>query len=467
MGPHKNGKKPDVFALFLPDIKELIERKNFAELKDILRNINSIDMAEGWGKLDSQNKILVFKLLSSKKAVEVFEELHFNEQSFLLSNLNNEEISRVLNEMAPDERSKLFKDLPGKTIKKFLSLLKSETANNVKHLLAYKKNTAGSIMTTDVVVVKKEMTARKALLTLQENLTMGYSKDVYSVYAANDEGVLIGAVDLQTLLKAPQDMFIKDIMSGVDSIKIDVDRDKAEIAKIFSKYDLLDAPVVDDSGRILGIISVDDVVELIERQATRELYEIGKMSPEGGEIISYKTANVIELIKRRAGWLIALLIFDFMTGTVLKTFENTLNVVVALTFFIPMLLDTGGNAGAQTSITIIRGLATGDVNIRNVWNVVKLELRTAFFMAVIVGSIAILRAMLLQKDIYISVVVGLTMFIIVLLAIATGIILPLVSKKLGLDPAVLAGPITTSIVDVAGLIVYFKIAQAFIPVLKM
>jgi magnesium transporter len=216
----------------------------------------------------------------------------------------------------------------------------------------------------------------------------------------------------------------------------------------------------------LGLITVDDIVESIERQATKDIYEVGKMSPKGGEIISYARATTMDLIKRRAGWLILLLIFDFLTGTVLKTFEQTLSSVVALAFFIPMLLDTGGNAGAQTSITIIRGMATGDVNFKNLFKVIKLEFMASLFMGIIVGAVAFGRAFLLQKDFSLAIVVGITMLLIAILAIATGIFLPVASKKVGLDPAVLAGPITTSIVDVVGLIIYFKIAQLFIPALR-
>jgi len=197
------------------------------------------------------------------------------------------------------------------------------------------------------------------------------------------------------------------------------------------------------------------------------MYEIGKMSPAEGKEIRYAHTSSFGLVKRRAGWLMFLLVFDFLTGTVLKTFEHALGTVVALTFFIPMLLDTGGNAGNQTSITIIRGLATGDVTLKNTWRVVKVELIAALFMGAIVGIVAFTRAVLLQESTVVAVVVGATMTSIVLLAIATGIFLPLVSKKFGLDPASLAGPITTSIVDVIGLIIYFKIAQALIPALQM
>ncbi|MDD2702942.1 MAG: magnesium transporter [Candidatus Omnitrophica bacterium] len=461
-----HNQKLKVFALFLPEIKEFIIHKDFATLKDFLRKINSIDMAEGWQSLDNQEKILLFKLLSPRKAVEVFEDLNFEEQSFLMNNLNCEEVSLILNEMAPDERTKLFKDLPQAVMKKFLSIMKSEEANNVKELLTYPEDTAGGIMTTDIVETKKTMTARKALLTLQDNLTMSHAKDIHSAYVTDDNHILIGKVSVQTLLKAPPDMLIKDIMSGGDEAKIETDLDKTEVAKRFSKYDLLDAPVIDKSGRLVGMITIDDVVDIIERQATSDLYEVGKMDPAEGKIINYQKTNVMELFQRRAGWLMLLLVFDFLTGTVLKTFEHTLSAVVTLTFFIPMLLDTGGNAGAQTSITIIRGMATGDVTFKNMWKVIRLEIITALLMALVVGTVALGRAFLLQKEFVVSVVVGLTMFLIVIVAIVTGITLPLVSKKIGLDPACLAGPITTSVVDVVGLIIYFKIAESFIPALR-
>ena len=207
-------------------------------------------------------------------------------------------------------------------------------------------------------------------------------------------------------------------------------------------------------------------MDVINRENSKEIYEIGKMSPAKGEIISYNTENSMGLVKRRAGWLMFLLVFDFLTGTVLKTFELALTNVVALSFFIPMLLDTGGNAGNQTSITIIRGLATGDVTLKNVWRVVKMELLAALIMGTIVGVVAFIRAYLLQQTLLLAVVVGFTMSFIVLLAILTGIFLPLISKKFGLDPAVLAGPITTSIVDIVGLIVYFKMAQMILPALR-
>jgi magnesium transporter len=459
-------KRFDAFALFLPEIKELLKNKDFNGLKDFLRTLHSMDLAEGWRHLEPTEKILVFKLLSTRKALEIFENLRFTEQNYILHNLDNTEVAQIINEMAPDERADLFKELPSKVFRKFFVLVNKEEARDIRRLMFYREGTAGSLMTTEFVELKKDMTAKQAIVSIQENLRAEHRENIYSIFVTDENHKLIGSISLQDLLKAPPDILIKDIMESAEFIKIDVDMDAKEVANWFKKYDLLDVPVVDKENTLLGIITVDDIVETIEKQTTRDIYEIGKMSAKGGEIISYARATTGELVKRRAGWLILLLIFDFLTGTVLKNFEHTLSSVVALAFFIPMLLDTGGNAGAQTSITIIRGMATGDVHIKNILRIIKLEFSSALLMGLIVGGVAFGRAFLLQKDFSIAIVVGITMLLIAILAIATGIFLPLVSKKFGLDPAVLAGPITTSIVDVLGLIIYFKTAQLFIPALK-
>lgn len=459
-------KTMDVVALFLPEIKELIKNKDFNGLKAFIKDIHSMDLAEGWRHLEPTEKIIVFKLLGTKKAVEVFENLRLSEQTYILNNLDNTEITQIINEMAPDERADLFKELPSKVFRKFFILVNKEEAQNIHKLMQYREGTAGSLMTTEFVELRKDITARGAIVHIQESLRAEYRENIYSLFVTDENHKLIGFVSLQDLLKAPPDILIRDIMTSAKLIKIGVKKDIKEVSNWFKKYDLLDAPVVDKENVLVGIITVDDVVDTIERQTTKDIYEIGKMDARGGEIISYSRATALELVKRRAGWLVLLLVFDFLTGTVLKNFEHVLSQVVALAFFIPMLLDTGGNAGAQTSITIIRGLATGDVNLKNIFKIIKLEFGAAILMGFIIGGVAFGRAFLLQKDFVLAIVVGITMLLIALLAITTGVFLPLFSKKVGLDPAVLAGPITTSVVDVLGLIIYFKIAQMFIPALR-
>ncbi len=453
-------------ALFLPEIKEFLKEKDFNSLKQLLKDIHPIDLADGWHYLEPQEKTLLFRLLASRRALEVFESLPLAEQEHILNNLESAEVSSIINEMAPDDRADLFKELSPRVVKKLFSLVNKEKQENVRSLLEHKEGTAGSLMTTEFVELRKEMTARQALLFIQENLRSQYRKDIYSAYVTDKNHKLIGCVSLQDLLKAPPDILIREIMTKPEFVKIEVNTQIEEVAQKFRRYDLLDAPVVDEGETLLGIITIDDIVERVEKETTKEIYEIGKMSAAGGQIIRYARATALDLVKRRAFWLVLLLIFDFLTGTVLKSFEHFLSSVVALTFFIPMLLDTGGNAGAQTSITIIRGLATGDVTFKNVFRVIKLEFSAAILMSCIVGVVAFLRAILLERDFSIAFAVGLSMLLIALLAITIGVTLPLISKKIGLDPAVLAGPITTSIIDVCGLIIYFKVAQIFIPQLR-
>jgi magnesium transporter len=457
---------PNEFILFLPEIKEFLSNKNFTSLKDLIKKIHSIDISEGWARLQEQEKIIIFKLLTSKKAVEVFEDLRFNEQAYLLNNLGNAEVAPILNEMASDERVDLFKELSPKVMKKLFSLMKKEEVEDVQQLLSFKEETAGSLMTTDFLSLKRDMTARQAIIRLQEIYKTQTAYHFYHLCVLDEQRRIIGLVNLDTLITAPPDILVKDIMFSPQTIKIDVDTLEEEVAKKFSRYDLLDAPVVDYQDRLLGVITIDDVVDLIQEENTRQIYEIGKMQPAGGQEIRYATATVSEIIKRRAGWLVLLLVLHVFSGWILKNFEYALSTVVALAFFIPMLLDTGGNAGAQTSITIIRSMATGDASLKNIWRIARLELVSSFIMSIIVGVVAFLRAYWLENAILLSLVIGITMMTIVLVAIATGVFLPFLSKRLGLDPAALAGPITTTIVDVVGLIVYFKIAQIFLPILR-
>ena len=458
----------DVFALILPEIKELLENKNFTELKALLKRLHSMDMAEGLKHLSDPEMTILFKLLSTKKAIEVFESLSLNDREYLLNNLNNQEAAQILNEIAADERAELFRELPERVMKKFTGLIRKPEADEVKRILKYPEDTAGGIMTTEVVEIKKEMSARRAILHLQEVYHPGQTETIYSVYVTDNEHRLIGTLSLQQLITAPPHILIRNLISTKEPkeiIRAGANLSKEEVVKLFVKYDLSDLPVVDEKNHLLGIIHVDDVIDEIREIDSRAMYEIGKMTPHHGEDIVYAEAKVIDLVKRRAGWLILLLVFDFLTGTILKTFQHALTSVVALAFFIPMLLSAGGNAGSQTAITVIRGLATGDVTFKNAKRIIRMELLAALLMGLIVGIFAFIRAMLLQQDIAIAAVVGCTMLILVQLAIATGIFLPLLAKRIGLDPAALAGPFTTSIIDIIGLIIYFNIAKFFIPAL--
>ena len=288
-------------ALFVPEISALLSKKNFSEVKSLISKIPAIDIAERWHNFSDQEKILIFKLLRTSLAGELFEVLKFEDQAFLLDNLDNAEVSQVLNEMAPDDRANLFKDLPPKVIKKFFKLMKKEEVEDVRELMTYDEGTAGAIMTTDYIELRKEITARAAILKLQDTLSFDDDLDISSIYVTDAGHKLIGMVELQDLIKAPSDMLIKDLMESTDFIKINEYAPDEEVAQSFKRYDLIDAPVVNENDELIGVITIDDIVDVIDREATKEIYEVGKMTPEEGRMISYATATVKELISRRAG----------------------------------------------------------------------------------------------------------------------------------------------------------------------
>lgn len=455
----------EVFALFLPEIKELLEIKNFSQLKDLLKKIHSMDLAEGWKYLEPYEKLLVFKLLGARRAIEVFEHLKFNEQSYLLNNLENAQVSHILNDMSPDERVELFKDLPKRVVKKLFILMKSEEVDDVRKLLKFKEGTAGSLMTTEFVELKKEMTARRAILKLQESQRAGQTKQIYSVYCTDEEHHLIGGLSLQMLITSPPDMLIRDIMSSMELIKLNAEIDAEEVAKHFTKYDLLDVPVVDKENRLLGIITVDDVVDIIHKEATEDIYGMGKISgAESAAEINYIQASIFTLFKKRVVWLfILLLIGTFVSGRLLSTYTYMLQAVVVLAFFIPMLMDSGGNTGQQSLCMVVRGLATGEVSLSQVRHIIRKEVTVGMLMGTIMGLVAMASVFFIFGfDFRIGFTVGISLAVVITIAALTGALLPLLFKRLGLDPAVAASPFITTVIDATCILVYFEIARLLV-----
>ena len=303
--------------LLLPEIKELLNSRRFLELKELLAKIHSIDIAETFNEFENKEKIFIFRLLTKEITLEVFESLPFEEQTFLLDNLQNVEVSEILNEMAPDERVDLFQELSPEEMTKFFSLMEKEEVEDVKSLMHYAEGTAGSLMTTEVVELSPEMNAKEALIKLQEDLKAGDSEHIYSSYVFDPQKGLLGAVDLQDLITSRPTTLITEIMTNVDNIKLSPNTEGDKVAELFVVF--------------------DDIVDMIQQDNTKEIYELGKMHIEEGEEVSYGSSTSFDLLRRRAGWLMFLLVLDFLTGTVLKTYEGALGRVVALSFFMPML----------------------------------------------------------------------------------------------------------------------------------
>jgi magnesium transporter len=460
---HKNSKFQSLILL-VPEIKQLIKEKKFFELKDILNEIHPIDLAEGFSYFDKDEQLIIFRLLRSDRAIAMFEDLDPEEQAWIIENLDKNPLEKLVEDMPADERAKLVRRLPEKMKKKLLSCVKKEDLNVIQQTLNYKEGTAGAIMNTYFISLSPQMTVKQAIESIHSLSRFRRYSSLHAFYVVDNNKKLLGGVTLRKLIAAPSDIKVSEIMSSVNFIKINVNTSKEDVARLFAKYDLVIAPVVDDNDILVGVITVDDVIDVINQINTAYLYEVGKIT--GKEEIRYQDATPFYLFKRRVGWLTLLLIFDFLTGTVLKTFEHAISSVVALTFFIPMLLDTGGNAGSQTVAILTRSFATGDVSFKNIFKVIKVEILSALLSGLFLGVIAFLRGLSLGVDLNIAIVVGITMCVIIILAISSGVFLPIISKRIGLDPAVLSGPLITSIVDVCGLIVYFKIAQLLIPQLR-
>jgi len=453
------------FALFLPEINELLKAKDYSELKKLLKAVPPIDLAEGWSEFSLADRNVVFHLLERKRAIEVFEDLSFEDQKILINSLESREAGEVLDEMSTDERADLFDGLPEKMVKKLFSVMKREEVEDVKDLLSYKENTAGGLMTTEFVELRKDMTARQAILKIQESYRTYYGETIQDVYVTNAENRLIGGLSLQALIASPPDILLKDIMSPVQIIKINVNMHQEEVAKVFSKYDLLSAPVVDDENRLLGIITIDDIVDVIQKEATKDIYGMGKISGvERVAEIDYGKASAFTLVKNRVVWLfVLLLIGTFVSGRLLKGYSGVLQSVIALAIFIPMMMDSGGNAGAQSLAMVVRGLATGEVTLDQVWRIIHKEIFAGLMSGILMGIIAMFSVFILQGfNLGLAFSVGFSLAIVVTVATVTGAFLPLLFKRLGFDPAVAASPFITTVVDATGLIIYFEVAKRLV-----
>ncbi len=460
---HRNSSFSSLLLL-IPEIKQLIKEKKFFELKDVLNSIHPIDLAEGFHNFDKEEQLIIFRLLHFNRAIAMFEDLDPQQQSWIIENLEQNPLEKLVEDMPADEKAKLVKHLPERVKRKLLSCIKKEDLNVIQQTLSYREGTAGAIMNTYFISLFPSMTVKQAINHIHSLSRFRRYSSLHAFYVVDENKRLLGGVTLRKLIAAPSDIKVSEIMSSVNFIKVSINSSEEEVARLFAKYDLVIAPVVDDNDLLVGVITVDDIIDVINQINTKQIYEVAKIG--GKEEIRYQEANPFYLFKRRIGWLSLLLIFDFLTGTVLKTYEHALSSVVALTFFIPMLLDTGGNAGAQTVAILTRSFATGDVSFKNIFKVVKIEIISALISGICLGIVAFFRGLSLGVGINISIVVGITMCLIIVLAISSGVFLPVISKRLGLDPAVLSGPLITSIVDVCGLIIYFKIAQLLIPQLR-
>lgn len=450
--------------LFIPEMKQLIQQKKLDELKSLVTEINPIDIADGFSNFPPEHQLLILKLLEPNRVIEVFEELDIPQQEYIVQHLEDQTLAPLLEGIPSDVTADLFKELPEKIVKKMASLMEKEKVQVVQNVMEFPENCAGALMNPDVIGISPEQTARATLDLVQARTRVRKSTDIETLYVTNNAGRLLGAVSLRTLIGAPPDIKIKDIMTPVSVIKINASTDQEDVAKIFSRYKLISAPVVDGEGRLIGVLSVDDIIKVIQQEDTEDIQKLA-----GVEALDepYFDISFRKMIKKRATWLCVLFVGEMLTATAMGYFEHEIARAVVLALFIPLIISSGGNSGSQASTLIVRAMALKEVGMKDWWRVVRREIASGLTLGLILGTLGFLRIVIGSQvsDIYgehyvlLAFTVGLTLVSVVMWGSLSGSLLPIFLKRLGLDPAVASAPFVATLVDVTGLVIYFTIAM--------
>ena len=449
------------FELVEKAILKMVEDKKYATLRDILITMNPADIAGIFNSLEDKRIPLMFRLLPKELAAETFVEMEPEDQALLIRGFSDNELKEVLDELYVDDAVDIVEEMPANVVRRILAQVDPEMRKSINQILRYPENSAGAWMTTEYVSLQPDMTVEESILRIRRQ---GVDKEtIYTCYVTARDRTLLGLVTVKDLLLAEDDdIMIEDIMV-TNMISVTTHTDQEEVARIFSKYDFLALPVVDKENRMVGIVTVDDAIDVMEEEATEDIELMGGMLPSEN---TYLRSSVWELFKNRIPWLLFLMLSATFTGMIINSFEGALAAQVALTAFIPMLMGTGGNSGSQSSVTIIRALSLDEVEFADLPRVVWKEIRTAVLCGLALAAVCFVKIWLVDRLLFnnpdislmVDAVVCLAMFVTVLLAKTVGAVLPMVAKVLKLDPAVMASPFITSIVDALSLLVYFLFA---------
>lgn len=437
----------------LKNIEKLIEEKKYAEIKKILNEMNDYDIAEIFEDLPTTEQLKIFRLLTKDIAADVFSYMETDTQSKLITLLSEKEAVEIINDMASDDAADLMDEIPANVVSRLLSKVDPEARRDINGLLNYPDDSAGSIMTTEYMDLKEENTIEEAIRKIKKEYDDKETIDI--CFVTDKSRKLIGTVKLKDLVLNDEEKLIKDIMDD-DIMSVNTLMDQEKVASIIQDYDLTSIPVVDTENKLVGIITIDDVIDIIEEEATEDIEKMAAITPTEKP---YLKLNVLELYKSRIPWLLLLMISATFTGKIIQHYEAALASYVVLTSFIPMLMDTGGNAGGQSSVTIIRGLSLNDIEYKDTLKVIWKEIRVAALAGITLAIANFAKLLLIDKvTTSVALVVCLTLIVTVIIAKIIGCSLPILAKKIGFDPAVMASPFITTIVDAISLIVYFQIA---------
>jgi magnesium transporter len=434
-------------------LKQLLEEKKYVRIKKELSDMNEVDVAELLDPLDPHTTLLLFRMLPKDLAVEVFSYFSTEQQLGIINSVTDKELAHIIDELFFDDMIDLIEEMPANIVNKILIYAKEEERKLINQFLKYPADSAGSIMTIEYVELRKDMTVGEAMAHIKE---IGLNREtVYTCYVTDKNRTLEGFVSLRTLVTSEENEIIRDIMED-EVINVNTHDDQETVANVFSKYGFLAIPVVDKEHRLTGIITVDDIMGVIEQETTEDFQLMAAMSPSEE---AYLDTGVMTLAKHRLPWLLVLMISATFTGRIMSKYEDVLSSVVVLATFIPMLMDTGGNSGSQSSTLIIRGLAVGEIKMSDGWKVLWKEFRISFLVGIVLAATNFLRLMILEKaGISVAITVSMTLLLTVMLSKIVGGILPLIAKRFKMDPAIMAGPLITTIVDALSLAVYFALA---------
>lgn len=437
----------------LEEIKLLLETKQYTRLRQKMGEMNTVDIAAALEELEEEDLLKIFRILPKSMAADVFSYLEVDSQQFIITSLSERDAAGIIDNLMADDATDLLEEMPANIVKKLLANANPETRRDINHLLRYPEDSAGSIMTVEYVDLKENMTVKDAIDRIRQ---IGLDSETINIcYVLDAKRTLVGTVALRYLLTNPPDEVIGEIMHE-NVIYINTLMDQEEVARQFQKYDFTAMPVVDNENRLVGIITVDDIVDILQEEATEDMEKMAAIVPSDKP---YMKTGVFETWKKRIPWLLLLMISATFTGSIITSFEDALSVCVILTAYIPMLMDTGGNAGGQASVTIIRGLSLNEIEFSDALAVVWKEIRVALLCGVTLAVANFAKLLLFDRvTITVALVVCLTLMSAVLIAKVVGCMLPMLAKKIGFDPAVMASPFITTIVDALSLLIYFRIA---------
>ncbi|MGD1871926.1 MAG: magnesium transporter [Mastigocoleus sp.] len=440
-------------------LQMLLEQSDLQGAKAILVPVQPPDIAEAIGGLPEAMQALAFRLLSKDEAIEVYEYLDYSIQEHLIEELRSQEVRDIVDKMSPDDRAKLFDELPAKVVNRLLDQLSTKEREATAQLLGYEAGTAGRIMTPELISFKEDLTVNMALERIRS--LANASEIIYYLYVTDNARHLTGIVSLRELVISQPNEKISDIMTR-EVVFVHTDTDQEEVAKLIKRYDFLAAPVVDSEKRLVGIITVDDVIDILEEETTEDIYALGGGVQSDGD--NYFQTSLLKVARKRVVWLLVLLITNTVTGTIIKSEEDILQKVVSLTAFIPLLTGTGGNVGAQSSTVVIRGMNTEEIRSLGTLQVIGREAIAGALLGSMLGTIATIWAFLLLGNLYVAIVVGVSLVAISVLASVSGSSLPFIFQIFGLDPALMSAPFITTAVDVAGVLIYFNLARVILQI---